>query len=186
GAIVTALARRGDRVIVVDRAGGGSEAAGVRFEAGDLTSAAEGTALWDRLEADAWPPRGVGDGVGGLRAGRVGESEPEGVRFVSELNLGTAWWSCREAARRLPAGGAVVNVGSRSGVEGGVGSAAYSVAKAGVIRLTEVLADDLSERRVRVNAVLPSTIDTPANRGSMSPQPPRRAGPRGYIPCGIA
>jgi NAD(P)-dependent dehydrogenase (short-subunit alcohol dehydrogenase family) len=63
-----------------------------------------------------------------------------------------------------------VNVSSRSAVTGGTWAAAYSVAKAGVVRLTEILAADLKERRIRVNAILPSVIDTPANRESSSPE----------------
>ena len=94
---------------------------------------------------------------------------------MAALNLGTAWWSCREAARRLPEGGAIVNVSSRSAVAGGTGAAAYSVAKAGVVRLTEMLAAELRERRVRVNAILPSVIDTPANRETMSAEALRNA-----------
>ena len=112
--------------------------------------------------------------MGGTAPGG-GRVRPGAVKFGTVLNRGTAWWSCREAARRLEPGSAVVNVGSRSGVEGGIGSAAYSVAKAAVIRLTEVLSEDLSERRVRVNAVLPATIDTPANRESLSPEALRKA-----------
>ena len=114
-------------------------------------------------------PRWVVNAAGGFRAGEVADSDPDSVRFLSDLNLGTAWWSCREAARRLPEGGAIVNVSSKTGLTGGAGTAAYAVAKSGVIRLTEVLAAELRERRVRVNAVLPSLIDTPANRASMSP-----------------
>jgi NAD(P)-dependent dehydrogenase (short-subunit alcohol dehydrogenase family) len=185
GAIVSVLSGRGDRVVAVDRAadgGGGS----VRREAVDLTSADEVSTLWARLEADGWLPRWVVNAVGGFRGGRLAESDPESVRFMTDLNLGTAWWTCREAARRLPAGGAVVNVSSRTGVEGGAGSAAYAVAKAGVIRLTEVLAADLSERRVRVNAILPSVIDTPANRASMSPEALRKAVPPADIASVIA
>ena len=185
GAIVDALRARGDRVVVVDRAPGVSDES-VRHESVDLTSAEEVAALWDRLGADGWSPRWVVNAVGGFRGGRVGESDPESVRFVTDLNLGTAWWSCREASLRLPEGGAIVNVSSRSGVEGGVGSAAYSVAKAGVIRLTEVLAADLSERRVRVNAILPSVIDTPANRESLSAEALRKAVPPADIASVIA
>jgi NAD(P)-dependent dehydrogenase (short-subunit alcohol dehydrogenase family) len=181
GAIVAALRGRGDRVVVVDRMGGGGSE-GVRSESVDLTSADEVTALWDRLGAEGWSPRWVVNAVGGYRGGKVAESDPESLRFMTDLNLGTAWWSSREAARRLPEGGAILNIGSRAGVEGSAGAAAYAVSKAAVIRLTEVLAADLSERRVRVNAVLPSTIDTPANRESLSPEALRKA----VLPADIA
>lgn len=174
GALVEALAGRGDRVVVADRAADDSGGE-VRREAVDLTSADEVAALWDRLTADGWSPRWVVNAVGGYRGGTVAESVPESLRFMTDLNLGTAWWSCREAARRLPEGGAIVNIGSRAGLQGSAGAAAYAVAKAAVIRLTEVLAEDLSGRRVRVNAVLPSTIDTPANRESLSPEALRKA-----------
>jgi len=184
-AIVAALLGRGDRVVAVDRAAGESDES-LRREATDLTSADEVAALWDRLDADGWSPRWVVNALGGFRGGRVAESDPDSLRFMADLNLGTAWWSCREAARRLPEGGAVLNVSSRSVVEGGAGSAAYSVAKAGVIRLTELLADDLSARRVRVNAILPSVIDTPANRESLSAEALRRAVPPAEIASVIA
>ena len=129
----------------------------------DLTDAVAVEAFWDRFEQR---PRWVANVAGGFRPGTVAESEPEDVSFVTALNLETAWWSCRAAARRLPEGGAIVNVAARAGLgpAGGTGSAAYAVAKAGVIRLTQVLALELRERRIRVNAILPSLIDTPANR----------------------
>jgi NAD(P)-dependent dehydrogenase (short-subunit alcohol dehydrogenase family) len=166
--IVRALAARGDTVVAVDRAPAEDTLAGVTHEVADLTSADDVTALWDRIAAAAETPRWVVNAAGGFRAADVASSEPDTVRFMSDLNLGTAWWSCREAARRLPEGGAIVNVSSKTGLTGGAGSAAYAVAKSGVIRLTEVLAAELRERRIRVNAVLPSVIDTPANRASMS------------------
>ena len=161
GAIVATLSARGDRVVVVDRSAGESDD-GVRREAVDLTSADEVSALWERLEADGWLPRWVVNAVGGFRGGpgRRLRSRLGSVRVRPEPRDRLVVLP-RGGAAAEPAGGAVVNVGSRSGVEGGVGSAAYAVAKAGVIRLTEVLAADLSERRVRVNAILPSMIDTP-------------------------
>ncbi len=66
---------------------------------------------------------------------------------------------------------------ARAALTGGGGSAAYAVAKAGVVRLTQVLALELAERRVRVNAILPSLIDTPANRASLSEEAIRNAIP---------
>ncbi len=164
-ALVAAFASRGDRVVAVDRHPPDA-ADGVRPEAADLTSADEVEALWSRLEAGGDRPRWVVNAVGGFRAGTVSDSEPDDVRFLLDLNLGTAWWSCRAAARRLEAGGAIVNVSSRAALVGGSGSAAYAVSKAAVVRLTQVLAAELAERGVRVNALLPSVIDTPANRAS--------------------
>jgi NAD(P)-dependent dehydrogenase (short-subunit alcohol dehydrogenase family) len=71
---------------------------------------------------------------------------------------------CRAAAPVLAAGGAIVNVGAAARAAPGKGP--YLASKAAVMRLTEVLAAELHER-VRVNAILPLTIDTPANRSDM-------------------
>jgi len=166
--LVDLFAARGDRVVAVD-------GTGVRGEQVDLSSAVEVAALWDRLTAAGDRPRWVVNAVGGFRAGTVADSEPETVIFLEQLNLSTAWWSCREAARHLPEGGAIVNIAARAAVRGGAGTAAYAVSKAGVVRLTEVLAAELVPRGVRVNALLPALIDTPANRAAMSPEALRRA-----------
>ena len=176
GALVAALIERGDRVVAVDRSAD-PRTDGARAVAADLTRAEDIEALWDLLEADEERPRWLVNAVGGFRAGTVAESEPDSYAFMHDLNLATAWWSCRAAARRMQPGGAIVNVASRSAVSGGAGAAAYSVAKAGVVRLTEVLADELRERSVRANAILPSVLDTPANRATMS-----AAALRGAVP----
>jgi NAD(P)-dependent dehydrogenase (short-subunit alcohol dehydrogenase family) len=163
--LAEAFAERGDRVVGADR-NADALPDGVRGEALDLTSAADVEALWDRLEADGDTPRWLVNAVGAFRGGSVADTEPDTLSFALDLNLATTLWSCRAAARRMAAGGAIVNVAARSAVAGGTGSAAYTLAKAGVVRLTEVLAAELHERRVRVNAILPSLIDTPANRTS--------------------
>jgi NAD(P)-dependent dehydrogenase (short-subunit alcohol dehydrogenase family) len=125
----------------------------------DLTDAGAVESFWDGL---ATTPRWVVNAAGGYRTGTVAETKPEDVQFLREINVGTAFWTCRAAARRLTDGAAIVNVAARSGISGGAGSAAYSMTKAAVIRLTQVLALEL-EGRVRVNAVVPALIATPAN-----------------------
>ena len=151
-ALVETLRARGDNVVSAGR------------DIVDLTDAGAVEALWERLAGEGIEPRWVVNAAGGFRAGTVADSDPEQLQGLLDLNLGTAWWTCRAAARRLPPGGAIVNVAARAAVSGGAGSAAYSVAKAAVVRLTQVLALELAERQVRVNAILPALIATPANR----------------------
>jgi NAD(P)-dependent dehydrogenase (short-subunit alcohol dehydrogenase family) len=169
--IVAAFLERGDRVIAVDRNADENPRPGVQAESADLTDPDGVEALWERLGEK---PRWVVNAVGGFRGGTVAETEPDEFRFLVDLNLATTLWSCRAAARRLESGSAIVNVASRTALVGGSGSAVYTVTKAAVVRLTEVLAEELADQRVRVNAILPSVIDTPANRdaGSTNGVPP--------------
>lgn len=62
--------------------------------------------------------------------------------------------------------GHIINIAARSGLAGEPGSAAYSAAKGSVLRLTEALSAELKSAGVNVNAVLPSTLDTPQNRAA--------------------
>jgi NAD(P)-dependent dehydrogenase (short-subunit alcohol dehydrogenase family) len=183
-ALVDGFLARGDAVVGVDRSGGDDER--LRWEAVDLTSPEDVEALWDRLGADGQTPRWVVNAVGGFRGGTVAATEPDEYRFVNDLNLGTAFWSCRAAARRLAEGAAIVNVSSRAAVTGSAGAAAYAVTKAAVIRLTEVLAAELAGQRVRVNAILPSVIDTPQNRATLSEERIRVAVPPEQIASVVA
>ena len=65
------------------------------------------------------------------------------------------------------AAGRVVSIGAGGAIQAAAGMGAYAASKAGVHRLTEALAAELAESQVTVNAVLPSIIDTPANRADM-------------------
>jgi NAD(P)-dependent dehydrogenase (short-subunit alcohol dehydrogenase family) len=192
-AIVDAFASRGDRVIAVARSradvsqlaskypispspSGGGQGGGVTGDTADLTSRLEVDELWERIDR-VGIPRWVVNATGGYRAGKLADSTPDDFTFMMDLNLGTAWWSCRAASRRMQSisapsgggqgGGCIVNVSSRSGLVAEPGAAAYAVAKAGVITLTEVLAAELKSSGVRVNAVIPAIIDTPANRQAL-------------------
>jgi NAD(P)-dependent dehydrogenase (short-subunit alcohol dehydrogenase family) len=86
------------------------------------------------------------------------------------MNTVTCFLSCREAVRsmrRVGGGGRIVNVAARPVVAPVPGMAAYVASKAGVAAITQALAAELAGDGILVNAVLPSIIDTPANRAAM-------------------
>jgi NAD(P)-dependent dehydrogenase (short-subunit alcohol dehydrogenase family) len=168
--IVDTFAQRGDRIIAVARSRSEvskleSSYSEVTGETADLTSRLAVDDLWERIDRIG-VPRWVVNATGGFRGGKLVDSAPDDFTFMMDLNLGSAWWSCRAAARRMQTG-AIVNVASRSGLIPQPGAAAVAVAKAGLIMLTAVLAAELKASGVRVNAVVPAIIDTPANRQSM-------------------
>jgi NAD(P)-dependent dehydrogenase (short-subunit alcohol dehydrogenase family) len=91
------------------------------------------------------------------------------LRQQLELNLVTAAIVTKYALPVLAAqgGGTIVHVSSRAAVQKGENSFAYSVSKLGVIRLVEAAAAEGYELGVRVNCIMPSIIDTPANRAAL-------------------
>ena len=87
-----------------------------------------------------------------------------------DLNLMTCFLCCREATRafrRTNQGGRIVNVAARPAVQPVGGMVAYTTSKAAVASLTQCLAEEVKAEDVLVNAVLPSIMDTPANRQAM-------------------
>lgn len=92
------------------------------------------------------------------------------------LNLRTALLASQAALPHLLARGRgrIVNVGSPAAAQAGLGLGAYAASKAGVARLTEALAEEFRDRDITVNAVMPSTLDTPANRAGMPDADPSR------------
>lgn len=108
--------------------------------------------------------------AGAYRGGEsIEEASDETWRVLWEANFLSALHVCRAVAplMRRQGNGAIVNVGSKASLEGDAGAAPYSISKTAVVRLTESLAAELKNHGVRVNAVLPGTIDTPANRHAM-------------------
>jgi 3-oxoacyl-[acyl-carrier protein] reductase len=98
----------------------------------------------------------------------VADGNPNTWQHMYALNVLTALNASRSAVPHLVSSGAgrIVNVGAMGALQAGSGMGAYAASKAGVHRLTEALAAEW-KGRITVNAVLPSTIDTPANRASM-------------------
>jgi NAD(P)-dependent dehydrogenase (short-subunit alcohol dehydrogenase family) len=107
--------------------------------------------------------------VGGFADGpRLHETDPAEFARLMQLNLTPAFLLARAAMPRLMerGGGAFVCVSARTALRPYPGGGAYSVAKASVLALVNALDVEYRKEGVRCNAILPSVIDTPANRES--------------------
>jgi NAD(P)-dependent dehydrogenase (short-subunit alcohol dehydrogenase family) len=176
-ALVHRLLHQGSRVAVAFRdevawqtlrreAGAGDALVGFEAELSDGGSAARfvdrAVSALGRLDAVALL---AGGWAGGSRFEQAGPDE--WTRMIGQ-NLDSAAHVCRAALPHLlEDGGSVVAVGSRAAEQDGATMAAYAVAKCALHSLVRVLALENRARRVRFNAVLPGTIDTPANRLAM-------------------
>jgi NAD(P)-dependent dehydrogenase (short-subunit alcohol dehydrogenase family) len=108
--------------------------------------------------------------VGGYAGGpSVAETDLATWREQIELNATTAFLMARAAipAMQSRGWGRIINVASRVARTAPAGLSAYAVSKAAVITLTEVLANELRDHGITANAIMPSVIDTPANRRAM-------------------
>jgi len=107
--------------------------------------------------------------VGGFSMGKTHEYRLEQWRQDFDLNLTTTFLVCKHSLQKmLEFGyGRIVTVGSRGAVEPGGQLAAYCASKAGVVALTKAIADETKGTNITANVVLPSIIDTPANRAAM-------------------
>jgi NAD(P)-dependent dehydrogenase (short-subunit alcohol dehydrogenase family) len=111
---------------------------------------------------------GIVNIAGGFRWEKVADGELATWDFMFNVNVRTAVNAVRAALPLLRTpGGRIVNIGAVGAIKAGTGMGAYAASKAGIAKLTEALAEELKDGGVTVNAVLPSIIDTPANRAEM-------------------
>jgi len=179
--VVTRFLDAGERVLAVDQS---------EDRLGELTALAPSDTLAvrrvdlassdevARLFAEVEVPPAVVHLVGGFRWSRLADLSDRDWSFLVTVNLDTTFRVFRETARcfeksRARGGGgamgsnSVVAVAAPAGLAGEAGIGAYAATKAGVLRLVESLAREIAPFGARANAILPGTMDTPANRAAM-------------------
>jgi NAD(P)-dependent dehydrogenase (short-subunit alcohol dehydrogenase family) len=140
------------------------------LEPADLLDEASARAVVALVAADETAPlRAVVNLVGGFAmGGRVHETPVEDFENQLRLNLRPTYLVCQAAIEHLlTGGGSIVCVSSRAALRPFAGAAGYITAKAAVLAFVDALAAEYCDDDIRVNAILPSVIDTPANRRSM-------------------
>jgi NAD(P)-dependent dehydrogenase (short-subunit alcohol dehydrogenase family) len=171
GSVVAETARsRGARVAGIDHAPSQIAASDRRVELGgvDLSDAAQAKKAIDAAAAHFGRLDVLINIAGAFAFETIAEGDAGTWQRMYALNVMTALNAARAAIPHLVASQAarIVNIGAVGALQAGAGMGAYAASKAGVHRLTEALAAEW-KGRITVNAVLPSTIDTAANRASM-------------------
>jgi NAD(P)-dependent dehydrogenase (short-subunit alcohol dehydrogenase family) len=165
----TALAR-GARVAGIDHAPSKTAPTPDRIELGgvDLTDAAQAKKAVDAAVSHFGRLDALINIAGGFVFETVADGSDKSWQRMHAMNLLTALNASHAALPHLARSGAgrIVNIGAMGALQAGAGMGPYAASKAGVHRLTEALAAEW-KGKVTVNAVLPSTIDTAANRASM-------------------
>jgi NAD(P)-dependent dehydrogenase (short-subunit alcohol dehydrogenase family) len=114
--------------------------------------------------------------VGGFTSGQVAATDLGVWQKMLTLNVTSAFLLSRAAISRMSAqkSGRIIHIAARAAVDPFPGAAAYIVSKAALVSLIRVLALELAGTGVTVNGILPTTIDTPANRQSMPAADPSK------------
>jgi NAD(P)-dependent dehydrogenase (short-subunit alcohol dehydrogenase family) len=179
--VARTLFQRGHKLVLVDTERGRDRAqhlaaslGGAVVVAGDLTRQETWTEALPRIEREhGAPPTRAALIAGAWRGGDRFHEEPNDDvwRAMMTANLDTVHRSLRALLPPMVArgGGSIVVVGSRVVEQPSTGAraAAYVASKAAVVALAQAVSAELVDSGVRVNAILPSTMDTPANRAAM-------------------
>ena len=168
--VVDAALARGARVVGIDHAASQTRATAERIELGgvDLTESAQAKKAMDAAAAHFGKLDALVNIAGGFTYEAIADGDIKSWQRMHGLNLLTALNASRAALPHLlkaPAG-RIVNIGAIGALQAAAGMGPYAASKASVHRLTEALAAE-HKGKITVNAVLPSTIDTAANRADM-------------------
>jgi NAD(P)-dependent dehydrogenase (short-subunit alcohol dehydrogenase family) len=171
-AVASTLSGYGASLALLDHAQTPSAAqpAGARHYGGtDLTQEDAARSVMERVVKEAGRLDGLINLAGGFHWEKLSGGTLDSWDSMYRINLRTAVVSCQAALPFLlqSGNGRIVNVGAMGALKAAAGMGAYAASKAGVAKLTEALADELKDRGITVNAILPSTLDTPKNRADM-------------------
>ena len=146
-----------------------AERARVHAEAVDVADEAAMTRFADGVRARQGRVDILVNAVGGFAMGELAATPLAEWERLMRLNLTTAVVGCRSVLPAMTAAryGRIVSIASRAVLAPAGGFIAYTVGKAAVITLTQALAQEVRAHGITVNAVLPSTMDTPGNRAAM-------------------
>jgi NAD(P)-dependent dehydrogenase (short-subunit alcohol dehydrogenase family) len=166
-AVVEAYIAQGARVVIADRLAPPTTNSNAEFREIDVLDEASVAAFF----------AGFGDRVGvlvnvvgGFKAGEpVANLALADLQNQFDLNLKSAFLLTKYAVQSMQqnGGGKIVHISSRAAVDKGAHSFAYSMTKQGVVRLVEATAAETLGHNININAIMPSIIDTPANRSAM-------------------
>jgi NAD(P)-dependent dehydrogenase (short-subunit alcohol dehydrogenase family) len=176
-AVAKVAAAKGWRVALIDYAAAKPGGPGEKTYAEvDLTDAVAAKATFEQLAADFGGLDALFNIAGGFAWQKVEDGDPATWTKMHALNVTTCLNASRAALPLLKASlaGRIVNVGANGALKAGAGMGAYAASKQGVHKLTEALAEELKDTNITVNAVLPSTIDTSANRADMPKADPKK------------
>lgn len=143
---------------------------GIRWVPVDVTAAASVRAMFGTGQGKVSEPLDVlVHCVGGFRYAPLDETSDQDLEFLLNANLRSALLLLREIlpGMKQRGFGRIVLISARSTLSPSAGMSVYAATKAALNALTAALADELKAHDININAVLPSIIDTPANRKDM-------------------
>ena len=176
-AVVTAFLGEGAQVVAADQSQPGLEAlqkaagASAKLQVEQLNATDE-TAVRALVESVITKHKRLDvlvNAIGGFAFGKLWETERKTYDLMLTLNLHVGFTLAHKVVPAMlkQGSGAIVNIGAKAAFDHPAGLSAYSASKAASVALFDCLAQDLKGTGVRVNSVLPSIIDTEANRKSM-------------------
>lgn len=153
------------------KSGAGAHAASLQGHQVDVTDELAVRQLVDRIQADGKPLAVLVNAVGAYAGGTaLWQTDSKMMDQMFALNFQSGYVLSRAVVPLMlkQGSGAIVNIASRAAVDHAAGAAAYAASKAAAVAMIDSLAADLKGTGVRANSVLPSIIDTEANRKAMS------------------